>query len=120
MTRVCTFIAGLCGAWLGLAAAPDEAHADAFITGSQLAKACTSRAPADEQACDGYIAGVLDDATAAGDPKSGICTLPSGTKLVAVRGALGKFVQQKPEETKGSGLALVRAMMKADYPCPTK
>jgi hypothetical protein len=85
-----------------------------------LAKACASRNPADGQACDGYIAGVLDDATAADDGKSGICTLPRGTKLSAMRVAMAKFAEQKPEETKGSGLSLVRALMKANYPCPAK
>ncbi len=120
MTRFPTLCLGFCGAWLSVFALSAPSHADPFITGTQLAKACASRNPTDEQACVGYIAGVLDDATAGDDAKSGICTLPRGIKLSAMRTAMAKFAEQKPEETKGSGLSLVKALMKANYPCPTK
>ncbi len=116
MTRIRTLGLAVCGVWLCAILAP--AHADPFITGTQLAKACASRNPTDEQACIGYIAGVLDDAT--DNASSGICTLPRGTKLSAMRTAMAKFAEQKPEETKGSGLSLVKALMKAYYPCPAK
>ncbi len=118
LTRIPTLLHGFSGAVLGLVLLSGPAHADAFISGTQLAKACASHNPTDEQACDGYIAGVLDDATAADDGKSGICTLPHGTKLSAMRAGIAKFAAQKPEEAKGSGLSLVKALMKAKLSLP--
>ena len=101
----------------GLAASiPMRAHAQAFIGGTQLARACASHTAADENACNGYIAGALDEVAANPALKAEICP-PAGTKLSVLRAALGKFGQQRPEEARGSGIALVHAMIKANYPC---
>ena len=100
-------------------AASNGAHAQAFISGTQLARACNSHTPADENACNGYIAGSLDEVAANAELKAAICP-PAGTKLSVLREALGKFGQQRPDEAKGSGIALVHAMIKTNYPCPAK
>ena len=117
MTRVPMLLAGIGIAAIGISAAP--VHAQSFITGSQLAHACGSHTPADENACNGYIAGVLDDVASNPEAKAALCP-PSSVKLSALRMALGKFAEQKPEETKGGGISLVKAMLKANYPCPSK
>jgi hypothetical protein len=46
--------------------------------------------------------------------------LPAHTKLGALRDALGRYGEQKPDDAKGSGVALIQAMLKANYPCPAK
>ncbi len=102
-----------------LAAVPGIARAQAFISGAQLARACGSHAPTDENACNGYIAGALDEVAANAELKAAICP-PAGTKLSVLRDALGKFGQQRPDDAKGSGIALLHAMIKATYPCPAK
>ncbi len=108
------------GASLGLAmASPGRAHSETFITGSQLAHACVSHAPRDESACDGYIAGALDTVVTTPSLKAAMC-LPAHTKLGALRDALGRYGEQKPDDAKGSGVALIQAMLKANYPCPAK
>jgi hypothetical protein len=99
--------------------APGAAHAQAFITGSQLAHACASHAPRDESACDGYIAGALDTVVTTPALKATLCP-PPHVKLSALREALGHYGEQKPDDAKGSGLALIQAMLKANYPCPAK
>ena len=101
-----------------IAASP--AHAQAFINGSRLATACAARNnAAEENACNGYLAGTLDAIASNPELKSAVCP-PPGVKLVALREAMGKFGQSKPEATKGSGVDLVIAMVKANYPCPGK
>lgn len=100
----------------GLAATPLPARAQSFISGAQLARACSSHAPADENACNGYIGGSLDEVAGNAELKTAICP-PAGIKLVMLREAMGKFAQQHPDEAKGSGTALVHAMIKTTYPC---
>jgi hypothetical protein len=102
---------------LGVTALPSGAHAQAFISGTQLAKACASHTPADENACNGYIAGSLDEVAVNTDLRATICP-PAGTKLSVMRMALAKYGAQNQADTKGSGIALVHAMIKATYPCP--
>ena len=105
----------------GLAAlpslAPFSAHAQAFISGRQLAGACASRAPNDERSCDGYVAGALDVIAEAPELKGKVCP-PENTKLGAVRELVGRFGQQHPEEAGGSGVGLVVAAVRASHPCP--
>ena len=94
-------------------------HAQEFVTGTQLAQACASRYPTGERDCDGYIAGVLDTVAAAPELRGKLCP-PPHTRLGALREAVGTFGQQHPEATKGSGIALLQSVMKANYPCPTQ
>ena len=103
----------------GLAALAPQGRAQTFISGAQLAKACSSRAPADENACNGYLAGTLDQVAANAELKATICP-PAGTKLMVLREAMAKFARERPDETRGSGIALVQAMIKTNYPCPAK
>jgi hypothetical protein len=117
LTRLNTLLAAAGLATLGFAALPGTAHAQAFISGTQLAKACASRTPADENACNGYIAGSLDEVAANSDLRTTICP-PAGTKLSVLRLALAKYGAGNQADTKGSGIALVHAMIKATYPCP--
>ena len=98
------------------AVVPRPSHAQSFITGSQLAIACASRAVADERSCSGYIAGALDEVVGSAELKATICP-PANTKLGALREAVAKFGKDKPDEAKGSGVALLHAMLKANYPC---
>ncbi len=100
-----------------LLAAAKGAQAQEFVTGTQLAQACASRYPTGERDCDGYIAGVLDTVAAAPELKGRLCP-PPHTRLGALREAVGTFGQQHPEATKGSGVALLQSVMKANFPCP--
>ena len=93
------------------------ARAADFVSGSMLAHACGSRLPTDLSSCDGYLAGVLDTVTGSSALENRMCP-PAGTKLSVLREALGRFGQQHADAAHGSGVALVYAMMKADYPCP--
>ena len=114
MTRFRLFLAAAsCLAGAGVLA---PAHAQSFVTGSQLATACASRAVPDERSCSGYIAGALDEVVASPELKAAVCP-PASIKLGALREAVAKFGKDKPDEAKGSGVALVHAMLKATYPC---
>ena len=100
----------------GVALAPAPGHAQSFVTGSQLASACASRAVADERSCSGYIAGALDEVVSNAELKAAICP-PANIKLGVLREAVARFGKDKPDEAKGSGVALLHAMLKATYPC---
>ena len=100
----------------GLAALPSLAHAQAFISGRQLATACASHALNDERSCDGYVAGALDVMAEAPELKGKVCP-PENTKLGAMRELVGRFGQQHPDDTRGSGVALVVAAVRANHPC---
>ena len=93
------------------------ARAQTWVSGSQLAQACASHTPTGERDCDGYIAGVLDTVSHTPALKGTVCP-PANTKLGALREALGKFGQQRPGETKGSGVELVENMIKTSSPGP--
>ena len=114
MVRLLVALAAVC-----LAAAPLGARAQAFVTGAQLTKACSGRAPADLFSCDGYIAGTLDTVREMPELKDKVCP-PSNTRLAVLREALGRFGQQRPTEAGGPGTALVVAFIKTMYPCPAK
>ena len=116
MTRSITLIAGLGLASLAL---PSGAHAQAFVTGAQLTRACNGRTPAETFSCDGYIAGTLDAVRDSPEYKDKLCP-PNGVKLSVMRGALGKFGQLHPDDAKGPGVALVAAFIKSNFPCPAK
>lgn len=105
-----------CAVWFGSTL---PARAADFIDGAQLARACASKAPSDSAACGGYVAGALDEVIGSADLRAKICP-PPATKLSVLREALGRYGQQHPDQTKGSGIALLHAMMTADYPCPAK
>ena len=94
-------------------------YAADFISGSQLAHACSGRSPADSGSCDGYIAGALDEMVGNSELRSTICPPPS-TKLSVLRESLARYSQQHGDEAKGSGISLLHAMLKANYPCPGK
>ena len=95
------------------------AHAGEWVTAAQLARACSGHSPTDEHDCDGYLAGVLDTMAAAPSLSNGVCP-PAHTKLGALREALGRFAQQRPEAARGSSLELVQGMIKTNYPCPAQ
>ncbi len=116
MIRSLLSAAALAGV-LSLAAPPAQA-AD-YISGAQLAHACGGRSPADAGSCDGYIAGALDEAVGNTELRSTICP-PPNTKLGVLRETLARYSQQHVEETRGSGVSLLHAMLKANYPCPGK
>ena len=96
--------------------APSPSRAQFFVSGSQLTTACASRAVADERSCSGYIAGALDEVVANAELKAAICP-PANIKLGVLREAVAKYGKDKPDDTKGSGIALLHAMLKATYPC---
>ena len=98
---------------------PVTAWAGDFASGAMLARACSSRNPGESSLCDGYIAGALDVVAGSAELRSKIC-VPPNTKLSALREAVGRFGQGHVDETKASGLALLSATMRADYPCPAK
>ncbi len=113
----CIALVGLALVGVGLLSVARSARAQEFVTGTQLAQACASRYPTGTRDCDGYIAGVLDTVAGAPELKGKLCP-PPHTKLGTLREALGTFGEQHPEATKGSGVALLQSMMKANYPCP--
>ena len=82
--------------------APVPGRAQFFISGSQLATACASRAVADERSCSGYIAGALDEVVANAELKATVCP-PANVKLGALRDAVAKFGKDKPDEGQGLG-----------------
>ncbi len=98
---------------------PAAVRAQAFVSGSQLTRACNGRSPVDSNSCDGYIAGALDTMREQPDLKGKLCP-PSGVRLSAMREALGKFGVQRPEEARGPGTALVASFIKTTYPCPAQ
>ena len=98
---------------------PVAGHAQFFISGAQLATACASHGLADERSCSGYIAGALDEVVANPELKATICP-PANTKLGTLREAVARFGKDKPDEAKGSGVAMLHAMLKATYPCGGK
>lgn len=109
MTRLIALAALAC-----LATGP--ASAEAFISGPKLAHACASHAGADANACDGYIAGALDEIASEPSLKGSVCP-PANTKLSVLREALAKYGEKNNAE---SGIALLRDMLKANYPCGGK
>ncbi len=84
-----------------------------------LTKACTSRSASESSLCDGYIAGALDTVSAGSEFRGSIC-VPPATKLAVLREAMAKYAPGHVDEAKGSGVALLAAMIKANYPCPAK
>ena len=119
MTRPSILHAFAAAAALACLAAPRPSHAQAFISGAQLARTCVSRAVPDENACSGYVAGALDVIAGTPDLRKTICP-PNNTKLVVLREAVGRFGQQSPNDTKGTGVDLIIAMLAANYPCQAK
>jgi len=102
----------------GLSALPLAARAEgAFISGSQILRVCSSQK--EDPACTGFIGGALDEVTANAALRSEIC-VPSGTTLKALRTALVKFGREHSDQVKGSGVGLLNAMIKANYPCAGK
>ena len=95
------------------------AHAGDFASGGMLARACASRSAGENSLCDGYIAGALDVVAGSAELRSRIC-VPPNTRLSALREAVGRYGQGHVDDTKASGLALLAATMRADYPCPAK
>ena len=56
-----------------LSAGSGGVHAQAFVTGAQLARTCASHTPTDENACNGYIAGALDEVAANAELRAAVC-----------------------------------------------
>lgn len=109
-----------CAALLGmLAASPCQARDGDFASGQMLARACGSTAAGEKALCDGYIAGALDTVATNADMKANVC-VPPNTKLSALRETVGHYAPGHVDETKGSGIALLAAAVKATYPCPGK
>ena len=105
-------------ALLGVAT-PQTALAGDFVSGSQLARACSGRSPTELSSCDGYIAGALDEVVGNSELRSTICP-PANTKLAVLRESLARYGQQHADDAKGSGVSLLHAMLKATYPCAGK
>lgn len=103
----------------GLSALPLAARAQAFIPGNQIVQVCSSTSRQDDFACNGFIAGALDEVSASPELRGAIC-VPKGTPLKTLRAALVKFAREHADETKGSGVSLLNAMIKTTYPCPAK
>ena len=99
--------------------APALARDGDFASGQMLAKACASSAPGERSLCDGYIAGALDTVATNTDMKANVC-VPPNTRLSALREAVGHYAPGHVDETKGSGVTLLAATVKATYPCPGK
>ncbi len=89
----------------------------AFISGSQIVRVCSNQKM--DAACTGFIGGALDEVTANPALRSEIC-VPSGTKLGALRTALVRYAREHADQASGSGVGLLNAMIKANYPCPAK
>ena len=100
-------------------ATPCLARDGDFASGAMLAKACTSRSAGESSLCDGYIAGALDTVAAGTEFRGTIC-VPPATKLSALREAMAHYAPGHVDQTKTSGVALLAAMIKAQYPCPAK
>ncbi len=103
-----------------LAALPvAAAHAadGAFISGTQIVRVCGNQKM--DAACTGFIGGALDQASASPALRNEIC-VPSGTKLGALRTALVRYAREHADQVSGSGVGLLNAMVKANYPCPGK
>ncbi len=103
-----------------LAALPvAAAHAEggAFISGSQIVRVCNN--PKADPICTGFIGGALDEVTANPALRSEIC-VPSGTTLRTLRTALVRYAREHADQASGSGVGLLNAMVKANYPCPAK
>ncbi len=100
---------------VAVCASPLAAHAQTFISGSELVKACAvgSREP---QSCNAFIAGALDEVTTVQELKGKVC-LPSGTKLRTLREDVVSFAAERPETTRGSGVAMLNAMVSSRFPC---
>ncbi len=112
MIRLLTLTAAL-----AIAALPSPGRAQAYISGDRLLRACNGHSPADENSCDGYIAGALDAVRDSPEYKGKVCP-PSNTRLSVMRVALARFGQQRPDEARGPGVALVISFIKTTYPCP--
>ena len=114
MVRSClTALVALC------LATPCLARDGDFASGAMLTKACTSRNVGENSLCDGYIAGALDTVAAGHEFRGSICVPPS-TKLSALRESMAHYAPGHVDEAKGSGVALLAAMIKANYPCAAK
>ena len=121
MTRACLLPATIAfsGALAGMMSLPLPVQAQAFVSGSQLSRACSGRAGPAASSCDGYIAGALDAIRDTPELKDKLCP-PSGVKLSVLREALGKYGQLHPDDAKGPGVALVAAFIRSTYPCSAK
>ncbi len=100
---------------LGALAAPLGAHAQTFISGADLAKACAPNSR-ESASCTAFIAGAMDEADTTPELKGKVC-LPAGTKLKVLRESVASFVAERPDAAKGSGVALVNAMVSSHFPC---
>jgi Rap1a immunity proteins len=97
-----------------LSALPLAARAQkAFIPANKLVQVCNN--PAQDAICTGFIGGALDEVIAS-PARTEIC-VPSGTSLKVLRAALVKYAREHADQTKGSGVSLLNAMIKANYPC---
>ena len=108
--------AGFVASMVVCAAAAQAKDGD-FASGQMLAHACGSTAAGEKSLCDGYIAGAFDSAPS--EMKAAAC-MPPNTKLAALREAVAHYAPGHVDDTKGSGVALLSATVKATYPCPAK
>ncbi len=109
-----------CVPLLGTLAVTIPAQArDDFASGQMLARACGSANPGEKSLCDGYIAGALDTVATNNDMKASVC-VPPNTRLSAVREAVARYAPGHVDDTKGSGIGLLAATVKAAFPCPGK
>ena len=97
-----------------LAVSPIAAHAADFLSGPDVMRICTSARPAEETACNTYIAGALDQIGAA--PHGDVCK-PTGVSLRDLRTSLARYGQSHAGDAKAGGSTLVSDFLKANYPC---
>ncbi len=101
------------------AAVPCQARDGDFASGQMLARACGSASAGERSLCDGYIAGALDMLATDSDAKAALC-VPPNTRLSALRETVGRYAPGHLDDTKGSGVALLSAAVRATTPCPTR
>lgn len=99
---------------LAFVAAPATAHAADFLSGPDVMRICTSGRPAEETACNTYIAGSLDQIGAM--PKGEVCR-PASVSLRDLRGSLARYGQSHSSDAKAGGSTLMIDFLKASYPC---
>ena len=104
---------------VAVAVAPPASARDDFASGQMLARACGSPNVGEKSLCDGYIAGALDTVATNGDMRANVC-VPPNTRLSAVREAVARYAPGHVDDTKGSGIMLLAATVKAAFPCPGK
>ncbi len=109
-------LASLAALLAGLCVLPMAARAQAaFIPATRLVQVCSNQQQ--DPICTDFIGGALDEVLASPAMRTQIC-VPRGTSLRVLRGALVTFARSHSDLVKGSGVGLLNAMIRTNYPCP--